>query len=75
MLKFKNVGILINWNLKIICSYDKLRARKFGARRRSLRARYAHAYERALKFLRPGQRGSFLSYILRIKICQRGWSW
>ena len=69
MLKFKNVGILINLNPKIIFSYDKLRARTFGARRRSLRAHYTYAYKFALKFPRPGQTGSFLSHILRIKIC------
>ena len=30
-----------------------LRARTFGARRKSLLARYANAYERARNFLRP----------------------
>ena len=32
-------------NFKIICLYDMLRARTFYARRKSLDACYAHAYE------------------------------
>ena len=42
----------IKGNRKIICSCDRLRARTFHVRRKSLRARYTHAYERARNFLR-----------------------
>ena len=45
--------ILIKQNLKIIFSYGRLRARRFRACYKSLRARYTHAYERARNFLRP----------------------
>ena len=44
--KIQNVGILAKQNSKIIRSYDRLRARKFRARRKSLRAQ---------TFLRPGE--------------------
>ena len=48
MRKCKRIDILIKRNSKIICSYDMSRAR-----RKSLRARYAYACERARNFLRP----------------------
>ena len=54
MVKFKIVGILTKQNLKILCSYDRLRAHTFHACRKSLRAGYKHDYERAYNFLRPG---------------------
>ena len=53
MLKCKNIGVLIKRNSKIICSYDMLCAHTFCARCKSLRAHYAHLYERARNFLRP----------------------
>ena len=53
MLKFKNIGILIKRNSKIICSYDTLRAHTFRARHKSLRARYAPDYKCARNFFRP----------------------
>ena len=47
--KCKNTGILINQNSKNFLSTF---ARTFRARRKSLGARYAHAYECARNFLR-----------------------
>ena len=38
---------------KVNCLYDMFRARTFHARRKSLRACYAHAYECPSNFLRP----------------------
>ena len=38
---------------KIIYSYDRLHARTFVARLKSLRARYAHAYKHTRNILRP----------------------
>ena len=52
MLKCKNIGILIKRISRIICAYDILRAHTFRARRKSLRARYTHTYERTHNFLR-----------------------
>ena len=46
-------------NSKLICSYDMLRARTFRVRRKSLRAHYAHAYERTRNFIRS-RKGKFL---------------
>ena len=54
MLKFKNVGILIKRNSKIICSYHTLRARTFRVRHKALRTRCAQAYKRPRDFLRSG---------------------
>ena len=59
MLKCKNTGILTKRNSKLICSYDMLRARTFRVRRKSLRAHYAHAYERTSNFIRS-RKGKFL---------------
>ena len=53
MLEYKNTGILIKKNSKMISSYDMLRPRLFRARRKFLRARYTHAYQRPRNFLRP----------------------
>ena len=39
---------------RITCSYDMLRVLTFCARRKSLPASYAHAYERVRNSLRPG---------------------
>ena len=51
MLKCRNIGILVKQNSKIICSYDLVHARSLRMRRKSLRARFAHPYERAGNFL------------------------
>ena len=59
MLKWKNIVILIKRNLKIICSYDMLRARTFRARRKSLGACYVLTYERTHNFLRHADNGKF----------------
>ena len=50
MLKFKNEGILIKRNSKIICSYHTLHARIFPVRHKALRTRCAHAYEHPRDF-------------------------
>ena len=50
------MGVIIKQNLKIICSYNMLRARTFRTRRKSLRARNAHAYNHACNFFRLGGR-------------------
>ena len=54
MLKFKNVGILIKRNSKIICSYHTLSAPTFRVRHKALRTRCAQAYKRPRDFLRSG---------------------
>ena len=59
MLKWKNIVILIKRNLKIICSYNMLRARTFRARRKSLGACYVLTFERTDNFLRPVDNGKF----------------
>ena len=59
MLKWKNIVILIKRNLKIICSYNMLRARTFRARRKSLGACYVLIFERTDNFLRPVDNGKF----------------
>ena len=52
MIKIKNAGILNK--IKIISLQDPLRARTFCARRKSISARSAYAYERARNYLRLG---------------------
>ena len=52
MVKCKGIDMLIKQNSKIICLY-MLCGRTFGARRKSLGARYTNSYERASNFLRP----------------------
>ena len=59
-LRFVDLSIYVLWffryinqnTAKIICLYNMLRAHTFRARRKSLRARYADAYEHACNFPR-----------------------
>ena len=53
MLTFKNVGMLIKRNSKIICSYNRLRACTFFADPKSSCACYMHDYEHAHNLHRP----------------------